>query len=116
MATKKQKRAAGLARREAFLAEQAELGRQAIERGKQQRLEAEQRKLVEAHETHYKFEDRCGLCDTIKEEQARKRAADALNKVGFATKEQREARLSRIPKAEIEGVDVLHPFAVKVGT
>ena len=37
MATKKQKRAAGIAKHEAFMAEQAELGRQAIEEAKKER-------------------------------------------------------------------------------
>lgn len=116
MATKKAKRAAGLARREAFLAAEAELGRQAIERGKIERHEKALESWKKSHEKHYVFEDACPHCATIKEEQTRQRAAAAMHRVGAPTKKQMEARLSRHPKAEIEGVDVLHPFAAKVGS
>jgi hypothetical protein len=115
MATKKAKRAAGLAKHEAFMAEQAELGRQAIERSKIERQQKLLREWEKGHEKHYVFVDECPHCSHIKEEQARQKAAEAVAMVAAATKAaQAAARLSRIPRAEIEGVDVFHPFASKV--
>jgi hypothetical protein len=115
MATKKAKRAAGLAKHEAFMAEQAELGRQAIERGKAERHQKLLQDWEKGHQKHYTFVDECPHCTIIKQEQARQKAGEALAKVAAATKAtQAAARLSRIPRAEIEGVDVFHPFASKV--
>lgn len=120
MATKKEKRAAALARREAFLAEEAELGRLAIEQAKAERHEKNLKSWEKGHEKHYKFVDECLHCTAIKQEQARQTAASAVAKLAAASGERlSQARketidLSRCPKAEIEGVDVFHPFAQKV--
>lgn len=100
MATKKQKREAGLAKREAFLAEEREIGRKSIEAG-QRRREAEALKAWEkGHVKHYKFVDECPHCTAIKEEQTRKRAADVIAKLHAAATK----KLS--PDTEIEGVSV----------
>ena len=115
MATNKQKRAAGIAKHEAFMAEQAELGRQAIEEAKKERHEANLKSWERGHAKHYVFVDECPHCTIVKQEQAKQKAAAAVAKVASATlKQQAAARLSRVPKAEIEGVDVFHPFADKV--
>lgn len=80
MATRKQKHAAGLARREAFLAEERERGQKAIARARKQR-EAEARKKWEGeHEKHYKFDNDCPLCTTIKNQQAAGKVASAKGK------------------------------------
>lgn len=118
MATKKAKRAAGLARREKFLADEAELGRRAIEEAKKHRHEANLKSWEKGHQKHFTFVDECPHCTMVKEEQARQKAAAGLAKIAAAAQqrldEQAKARLSRVPKAEIEGVDVFHPFAQKV--
>jgi hypothetical protein len=139
MATKKQKHAAALARREAFLKEEAEIGRQAIEVAAKRREIENRNAWKQGHEKHYKFVDECPHCSDIKREQAEKARIAAIEKVAAAAK-QRDRRkptkvldtppdgilpgseqyhqgdntpidLSRIPKAEIEGVDVFNPFA-----
>ena len=123
MATKKAKRAAVAARTEAFLAEVAADGQKAIEKAAQERHEANLKTWERGHEKHYTFVDECPHCTIIKEERTKQEAARAVAKVASATLkrqfreeriEQTEARLSRAPKAEIEGVDVFHPFAAKV--
>lgn len=101
MATKKQKHAAGLAKREAFLAEEAEIGRRSIEVA-QRRREAEMLKAWErGHVKHFKFVDECPHCTAIKEEQARRKAAEVIERLhAAATKKAAGNNLS--PETEIE--------------
>lgn len=139
MATKKQKHAAALARREAFLKEEAEIGRMAIEVAAKQRAIEARKNWQKGHEKHYKFVDECPLCTEIKKDQAEKARLAAIEKIAAAGKQRDRTKptkvldtppdgilpdpetmhqgdntpidLSRIPKAEIEGVDVFNPFA-----
>lgn len=80
MATRKEKHARALAKREAFLAEERKLGERAIEAAQKKR-EIEKRKMDEkAHEKHYKFEDDCTLCKEIKTKQAAEKLVGAMGK------------------------------------
>lgn len=104
MATKKQKHAAALARREKFLAEERELGRKAIEAARHQR-EAEARKAWEkGHEKHFKFVDECPHCAEIKKKQARAASRAVVEKVALASK-------SKL----LEEVSLQQPFSNKAG-
>lgn len=80
MATRKEKHARGLAKREAFLEEERKLGQKAIEVGRKKR-EIEKRKADEkAHPKHYKFEDGCHLCTAIKAKQGSAKLVGAMGK------------------------------------
>ena len=84
MATKKQKHAEALARREEFLAKERAIGKKAIEVDRRRR-EARQREAWEmGHKKHYKFVDECPICTDIKKEQARKKAVEAVERVAAA--------------------------------
>ena len=80
MATKKEKRARGLAKREAFLANERELGRKAIEADHKRRAIEARKRWETAHEKHYKFDDDCPLCAEIKAKQAIEKLASAAGK------------------------------------
>jgi CRISPR/Cas system-associated protein Cas10 (large subunit of type III CRISPR-Cas system) len=80
MATRKEKHARGLAKRDAFLEEERKLGQRAIEVAAKKR-EIEKRKATEkAHEKHYKFDKDCSLCDEIKAKQAAGKLVGAMGK------------------------------------
>ena len=92
MATKKQKHAAAVARREEFLAKERAIGEKAIEVDRR-RCEARTREAWEkGHKKHYKFVDECPICTDIKKEQARKKAAEAVERVAAAAKETLQKR------------------------
>lgn len=80
MATKKEKRARALAKREAFLANEAEIGRKAIEADHKRRAIEARKRWETAHEKHYKFDDDCPLCKEIKVKQANERLTAAMGK------------------------------------
>lgn len=90
MATKKQKHAAALARREEFLAKERSIGQKAIEVDRRRREARVREAWEKGHKKHYKFVDECPHCTTIKEEQARKKAAEAVERVAAAAKKMLE--------------------------
>lgn len=80
MATRKEKHARALAKREEFLAEERRIGEKAIEVARKKR-EIEMRKAAEkAHDKHYKFDSDCSLCDQVKAKQALEKLASASKK------------------------------------
>lgn len=84
MATKKQKHEAALARREAFIAEERELGRRAQECDRKRR-EAEKREAwEEGHKKHYKFIDECPHCADIKKRNKEAERKAAVDKIAAA--------------------------------
>lgn len=83
MATKKQKRAAALARRAEFEAEVRADGLKAQAADQARRKIEEERRLEEAHKVHLKrnrFHDKCERCNKIKAQQAIDRLAKAVAK------------------------------------
>lgn len=108
MATKKQKHAAAVARREEFLAKERAIGAKAIEVEARKR-EARTRQAWEmGHKKHYKFVDECPHCTTIKEEQARKKAAEAVERVAAAARFMLEGKQTARPLEtdKEEGIDL----------
>lgn len=104
MATKKQKREAALAKREAFDREMRELGLKA-QRADQEKREREHLQVWEKrHEKHYKFDDQCPHCEAIKKGLRTKSATAAINKMPRPT--QRKS-----PAPKLTG-DVRDPFKV----
>lgn len=110
MATKKQKREAGQAKREAFEAEMRESGLRAL-RAEQEKREREHLQVWEKrHEKHFKFDDECPHCDVIKKGLRAKAATSAISKMPRPTQRKSPApKLENTPKA---GGDVHNPFAV----
>jgi hypothetical protein len=96
MATKKQKREAALARREEFLEKERALGQKAIEVAARKREIRNREAWKKGHEKHYKFVDECPHCSDIKEEQARKKAAEAVERVAAAAKKLVESKRTPI--------------------
>ncbi len=87
MATKKEKHARNLAKREAFLAKERAIGEKAIEVAARKRS-IEQRKAWEkSHEKHYKFDNDCPVCAEVKNKQAVDRIAAAAAKAGVSKKD-----------------------------
>lgn len=87
MATKKEKHAAAVAKREAFLAKEREIGAKAIQVAAHKRA-IEMRKAAEkSHEKHYKFDNDCPVCAEIRSKQAVDRIAAAAAKAGAAKKD-----------------------------
>lgn len=80
MATRKEKHARALAKREEFLAEERKLGQKAIEVGAKKRAIEKRKADEKAHPKHYKFEDGCYLCTEIKAKQAADKLVGAMGK------------------------------------
>lgn len=105
MATKKQKREAALARREAFLVEEREIGRQALEKARREREEKALRDWTKGHEKHFKFVDECPHCAKIKKEQAEKARLAAIEKIALSTKNGRlKKKGMRVLDTPVDGV------------
>lgn len=93
MATKKQKHAEAVARREVYLAKEKAIGEKAIEVAARKREARIREAWATGHKKHFKFVDECPHCTTIKEEQARKKAAEAVERVAAAAKKLLEAQI-----------------------
>ena len=75
MATKKQKRAAALARREAFLAEERERGLNALRKERERRAYEARKEWQEQHDKKHSWKKRIKECPICKDEiKAAKRA------------------------------------------
>lgn len=92
MATKKQKHAEAMARREAFLADQREIGRQAIEKARRERESKELAAWEKGHQKHFKFVDECPHCAIVKREQTEAARLKAIEKVAQAAKAAHEKK------------------------
>ena len=101
MATKKQKHEAAVARREAYLAEQREIGQRAIEAAARKREIENREAWLKGHEKHYKFIDECPHCTDIKKAQSEKARLAAIDKVVKAS----AAALAKARK-EDENIDL----------
>lgn len=85
MATKKQKHEAALARREAFLAEEREIGKKALEKAQRDREKKHLEAWAKGHEKHHKFVDECPHCDIVKKKQVEAARVKAIEKIAKAT-------------------------------
>jgi hypothetical protein len=98
MATKKQKHAQAVAKREAFEAEMRESGLRA-QRADQERRDRENRQAWEKqHEKkHFKFVDECPHCQDARKNLQSKKATEAISKMPRPT-------LRRSPAPQIEEI------------
>ncbi len=82
MATKKQKREAGLARREAFEAEMRESGLKALNAERERRDRQNRQDWQKQHDkNHFKFVDDCPHCMDAQKELKSKKATEAISKM-----------------------------------
>lgn len=88
MATKKQKHAAALAKRQAYLDKEKAIGQQALEAERRRREIRNREAWEKGHKKHYKFVDECPHCSDIKAEQARKKAVEAVERVAAAAQKR----------------------------
>lgn len=106
MATKKQKHAAAVARREEYLAKERAIGQKAIEVDRRRREARAREAWAQGHKKHYKFVDECPHCSDIKKEQARQVAAEAVERVAAAAKKAaKKATDARTPISHLADQD-----------